>query len=177
MRRHLHSPVAVVRTSIETTPATPASIIAAAEADFAAAVQLAAAGTLRASHVEEWANTLWSSGFDTDRRDVALAVNTSLYSILSSLRPDRPFSTSPGGLANDVRVAPACLQSRNLVLARVHATPTFTPLPSAPVPLRLSRATTAIRSGTKTCGCHRGSSSSTPTSPRWVSASLNRSAG
>jgi hypothetical protein len=93
---------AVVRTSIETTPPTSAAILAAAQSDFASAVELAAAGTLRSSHVEEWANTLWTSGFDTDRRDVALAVNTSLYSILSSLRPDRPFSTSPGGLANDV---------------------------------------------------------------------------
>jgi hypothetical protein len=88
----------VIRTSIET-PA--AAVVDAAAADFAAALDLAAAGTLRATHVAEWAATVWASGFSVDRLDVARAVNTSLYSIVSSLRADRPFSTSPGGLAND----------------------------------------------------------------------------
>ena len=88
----------VIRTSIETAAA---AVVDAAAADFAAALDLAAAGTLRATHVAEWAATVWTSGFSVDRLDVARAVNTSLYSIVSSLRADRPFSTSPGGLAND----------------------------------------------------------------------------
>ena len=88
----------VVRTSIETPVA---ALVEAAGQDFAAAGALAAAGTLHAAHAAEWAETVWGSGFSTDRADAALAVNTSLYSIVSSLRADRPFSTSPGGLAND----------------------------------------------------------------------------
>ena len=46
----------------------------------------------------EWADTIWPAGFETDRADLALAVNTSLYAILSSVRNDRPFGLSPGGL-------------------------------------------------------------------------------
>jgi len=95
--------LSVVRTTIETpvAAAPPGQLVAAAAADYAAATQLAASGTLHSSHVAEWGATVWTSGFSSDRRDVALAVNSSLYAIISSLRPDRPFSTSPGGLAAD----------------------------------------------------------------------------
>jgi hypothetical protein len=89
----------VIRTSIETSPAGPADLAAAATADYAAAQAMIAAGTLHASHVAEWAETVWPAGFECDRRDFAGAVNTSLYALLSSIRPDRPFSLSPGGLS------------------------------------------------------------------------------
>ena len=104
----------VVRTSIETPPgngSSSAALLAAAQADYAAACALAAAGTLHSSHVDEWAETLWTSGFSTDRADVAAAVNSSLYSLLSSLRPDRPFSTSPGGLANNAYNGAVCVRA------------------------------------------------------------------
>jgi hypothetical protein len=86
----------VVRTSIET----PAGGLAAgAAADYGAAMAVAAgAGQLRAEHIAEWAATLWTSGFETDRPDLAYAVNSSLYAILSSVRNDREYGLSPGGL-------------------------------------------------------------------------------
>ena len=87
--------VTVIRTSIETAPS---DLLAAAEADYAAASALAQAGTLHSTHVAEWAETIWASGFETDRFDVARAVNSSLYAILSSIRNDRPFGSAPGGL-------------------------------------------------------------------------------
>ena len=90
--------LSVVRSSLETAPG---ELLVAAAADYSAATALAAAGTLRSSHVAEWEATVWTSGFSSDRQDVALAVNSSLYAIVSSLRPDRPYSTSPGGLANN----------------------------------------------------------------------------
>jgi hypothetical protein len=85
----------VVRTSIET--AVP-QLTAAAAADYNAATAAAVNGSLHAEHVAEWAATIWPSGFETDRADLALAVNSSLYAILSSVRNDRPFGLSPGGL-------------------------------------------------------------------------------
>lgn len=91
----------VIRTSVETFPADDSLLVAAAAADYAAAAALAAAGTLHATHVAEWASTVWTSGFSIDRKDVALAVNTSLYSIVSSLRNDVFESTSPGGGSTD----------------------------------------------------------------------------
>ena len=90
--------LAVVRTSIETADE---ALVRAVEADFAAATDLAAQGTLWSTHVAEWAATIWGAGYESDRTDVARAVNTSLYAIVSSMRADRPFSTSPGGLAQD----------------------------------------------------------------------------
>ena len=90
----------LVRTSIET-PSPDGSLDAlvdATRADWTVASALAANGTLHATHVAEWASTVWTAGFETDRMDVARAVNTSLYAILSSFRNDRPFGLSPGGL-------------------------------------------------------------------------------
>jgi trehalose/maltose hydrolase-like predicted phosphorylase len=88
----------VVRTSIETPD--PADLVSAAQADFAQASALAAQGTLRSSHIAEWAETVWPAGDETDRFDVARAVNSSLYAIVSSFRVDRPFGLAPGGLTN-----------------------------------------------------------------------------
>ena len=85
----------VVRTTVETAAA---ELATAVQTDFATAAALAANGTLHAVHVAEWAATIWPAGFGTDRFDVARAVNTSLYAILSSVRSDREFGLSPGGL-------------------------------------------------------------------------------
>jgi hypothetical protein len=90
-----HTLLTVVRTSIET-PA--GGIQDAVNAEYAAAAAAAANGTLRSEHVAEWAETVWPAGFETDRADLARAVNTSLYAIMSSVRNDRPFGLSPGGL-------------------------------------------------------------------------------
>jgi len=93
--------LAVIRTSIETEGEYPSSLISAVENDYNLAVELMSNGTLWSTHVAEWEATIWGAGFETDRIDVARAVNSSLYAIISSMRVDRPFSTSPGGLAND----------------------------------------------------------------------------
>ena len=87
----------IVRTSIETAPA---QLVDAAQADYAQAAALAVAGTLRSSHIAEWAETVWPAGYETDRFDVARTVNSSLYAIVSSFRVDRPFGLAPGGLTN-----------------------------------------------------------------------------
>ena len=87
----------VIRTSIETAPA---DLVTAAQADYAQATALAAQGKLRSSHIAEWAETVWPAGYETDRFDVARAVNSSLYAIISSFRVDRPFGLAPGGLTN-----------------------------------------------------------------------------
>ena len=119
----------VIRTSVETAPA---DLLAAVQADLAAAQALAAQGErrLRAAHVAEWAETVWTAGFSTDRGDVACAVNSSLYAIVSSFRVDRPFGLAPGGLtagyngereAARARRTRALLASSTLTLPRAFA--------------------------------------------------------
>ena len=88
----------VVRTSIETEPD---QLVNAVQADYAVAARLAQEGTLHSTHVGEWRRTVWTSGFEVDRLDVAIAANVSLYAIMSSVRSDRPYSLSPGGLGSD----------------------------------------------------------------------------
>ena len=89
----------VLRSTLETEAG---SLVDAVQADYAIAASRALAGTLHASHVEEWAAALWSSGIEiAGRADVARAVNASLYAILSSLRVERVYSLSPGSLATD----------------------------------------------------------------------------
>lgn len=91
--------LSVFRTSIETELS---QLSNAVQADYSVAAALASEGTLHSTHIQEWHDTLWSSsGFGTDRMDVAQVVNTSLYTILSSVRLDRPFSLSPGSLATN----------------------------------------------------------------------------
>lgn len=92
---HVNYFFTIVRTSIETPPG---DIISSLEADFDKVTSMATDGTLFATHARDWADTIWSSGYETDRLDVARAVNTSIYAIVSSFREDRPFSLSPGGL-------------------------------------------------------------------------------
>eukprot|EP00039_Didymoeca_costata_P005392 m.81275 g.81275 ORF g.81275 m.81275 type:complete len:815 (-) comp12801_c0_seq8:34-2478(-) len=62
-------------------------------------------GALLQSHIQAWAQQ-WegriSFGTSTDNgRAVASAVNSSFYYLLSAARSDWPYSTSPGGLANN----------------------------------------------------------------------------
>jgi len=90
-----HAFFTIIRTSIETRAA---DLVDAVQVDLATAAALAANGSLHASHVAEWAATIWTAGFGTDRMDVARATNASLYAILSSVRNDRIFGISPGGL-------------------------------------------------------------------------------
>jgi len=52
-------------------------------------------------HINGWLQ-LWSSRIEVeDNLQLAQAINSSLYYILSSIRSDWPFSLSPGGLASD----------------------------------------------------------------------------
>ena len=85
----------IIRTTIETAPE---DLIEAALSDYDAAEGLAISGTLHSTHVAEWASTIWTVGYSTDRFDVAQVVNSSIYAILSSVRSDRPYGLSPGGL-------------------------------------------------------------------------------
>lgn len=89
--------ITALRTSIETSPS---RLVAAAAADWALAVALASNGTLHASHIAAWAMEAWPAGYETDRPDVAAAVNTSLLALQSSSRPDRPYGVGPGGLTS-----------------------------------------------------------------------------
>ena len=72
------------------------------------------ASSLFASHAAAWSE-LWRSGLEVEggREDVARAVNSSLYYILSSIREDTPYSLSPGGLASD-----ACEPTRSTTSAQ-----------------------------------------------------------
>jgi hypothetical protein len=85
----------IIRTSIETSFE---NLIEACVIDYEAANGLAISGILHSTHISEWENTIWTVGYSTDRFDVAQAVNSSIYAILSSIRNDRPFGISPGGL-------------------------------------------------------------------------------
>jgi len=86
--------VAAVRTSLESEDPE-----ADAEEDWKQAVQKGA-DALYSEHTAAWAR-LWESGVEiTGRMDVARVVNSSQYYLLSSLRADAPYSTSPGGLAH-----------------------------------------------------------------------------
>jgi hypothetical protein len=85
----------VIRTTFETNSS---ALVTAAQADFATAMQLANNGTLHSTHVLEWLETIWPSGYETDRFDLARVVNSSLYAIISSIRNDRIDGICPGGL-------------------------------------------------------------------------------
>jgi trehalose/maltose hydrolase-like predicted phosphorylase len=55
---------------------------------------------LVSEHVDGWAD-IWQSGLEVEGDDsLAAAVNGSLYTLLSSLRADWPYGSSPGGLAS-----------------------------------------------------------------------------
>lgn len=89
-----------------------AMAIAAALTDFEAAMELQRLGALHASHVEAW-RKLWRSQIDVTMAPAGDAaarhgasspalpaiLKSSLYSLLSYVRPDWPFGSSPGGLS------------------------------------------------------------------------------
>ncbi|CAM9360841.1 unnamed protein product, partial [Ectocarpus fasciculatus] len=64
-------------------------------------LQLTDDGELLSTHKEGWA-VLWQHGISISggRSDVALAINASLFAILSSVRADWPEGLAPGGLTN-----------------------------------------------------------------------------
>jgi trehalose/maltose hydrolase-like predicted phosphorylase len=95
--------VTAVRTSLDS--ADPEANVAA---DYAAAVELqenvetkGVPTPLQTEHIAAWAQ-LWNAGieFEGARPDAAIAVNASLYAILSSVRDDWPYGLAPGGLTN-----------------------------------------------------------------------------
>jgi hypothetical protein len=63
------------------------------------------ATTLKQTHVAAWAalhsSRIELAGDDETASAVAAAVNSSMFYLLSAARVDWPFSTSPGGLANN----------------------------------------------------------------------------
>lgn len=64
------------------------------------AISDAESGKLKQFHIDAWAE-LWKHGIDIQGRgDVAIAVNASLFAILSSIRADWPHGLAPGGLTN-----------------------------------------------------------------------------
>ncbi len=76
------------------------SIASAAAAEYFQGMALASADTLYSSHVSGW-SALWTSGVEIEgRRDIARAINASLYAILSSVRDDWAYGLAPGGLTN-----------------------------------------------------------------------------
>mmetsp|Transcript_8830 Transcript_8830/g.16879 ORF Transcript_8830/g.16879 Transcript_8830/m.16879 type:complete len:749 (+) Transcript_8830:64-2310(+) len=88
--------VAAVRTSLEVDDPD-----AAAVGDWRKVAVLEDVDVLFEEHAAAWAE-LWRSGFEVaGRRDVAQAVNASIYYLLSSLREDTVHSLSPGGLASN----------------------------------------------------------------------------
>lgn len=87
--------ITVIRTSVETAPG---DLVSAVQSDYAAAAALASNGTLHSSHIAEWAETLWTAGIESDRRDLAVAINASFYGVLSAIRNDRIGGICPSGL-------------------------------------------------------------------------------
>lgn len=74
----------------------------AADAKALHAAATAGVSTLLAAHVAQWA-ARWESGSLDVEGDLFLAqaLNSSLYAIRSSIRPDMPYGLSPGGLASN----------------------------------------------------------------------------
>ena len=72
-------------------------VLSAAQADYAAAMAMPAGG-LHETHVAAWSD-LWQSGLEIEgRHEAAAVVNSSLYTVLSSLRADWPYGCSPTGV-------------------------------------------------------------------------------
>lgn len=100
----------------------PTQLIPEVESDFTIAAAMAANGTLWSSHATVWQSQLWSSRIELVGTDappggsspgnalfLAQAVNMSYYSILSSIREDRVYGLSPGGLTNGALDDCVCL--------------------------------------------------------------------
>jgi hypothetical protein len=90
--------ITAIRTSLDALPEGTA-ILDAAIADLENGMKLAETDTLRSEHVDAWGE-LWKHGVYTDRPDLAIGINASLFAILSSVRADWPYGLAPGGLTN-----------------------------------------------------------------------------
>lgn len=89
--------VTATRTSLD---AADGDVFSAALSDYNNAVKLAEDGDLWSSHVAAWAE-IWKSGVEVQGRpDVGIAINSSLFAILSSVRDDWPHGLAPGGMTN-----------------------------------------------------------------------------
>lgn len=93
--------ITATRSSLDVVSTTTVAI--ASQKDFKEAkalVENGDVGNLRAAHVDAW-KELWQSGIEIEGRpDVAMAVNASLFAILSSVRDDWAHGLAPGGLTN-----------------------------------------------------------------------------
>jgi len=101
-----HTFVTAIRTSLQgDVDATGgvSAVSAAAETDYQTGVALASsgAGALAQPHTEAWA-ALWACGVELHgpRTDLGMAVNASIFAVLSSVRADWPYGLAPGGLTN-----------------------------------------------------------------------------
>jgi trehalose/maltose hydrolase-like predicted phosphorylase len=110
--------IAVFKTSLREEGADAAAPWAAAERDYRAVTSGTTADQILHSHFSSWAK-LWSSRIELSGADggaskpgsgagnaslpaaIAAAVNASMFYLLQAARSDWPFSTSPGGLANN----------------------------------------------------------------------------
>lgn len=88
--------VCAVHTTLDTSAT---GLVEAAKSTYEAAVKQEAA--LLVKHRDAWAE-LWDSGLEIGGfADLAQGVNSSLYYILSSVRPDWPYGLSPGSLSSN----------------------------------------------------------------------------
>ena len=70
----------VIRTSLETPPD---QLEHATLEDWLTAYAAYSSGELFSNHTAQWQEGFWSSGLETDRKDVAVAMNTSLFALYS----------------------------------------------------------------------------------------------
>ena len=93
--------IAAIRTTLDST-----DVQADTLSDYSTGMKLAADGSLFNQHVKAWA-TLWENGINLQgsRTDVGIAVNASIYYVLSSVRADWPHGLAPGGLTNSYNVS------------------------------------------------------------------------
>ena len=93
--------IAAIRTALDST-----DVEGDAKADYTTGMKLAADGTLFNLHSQGWA-TLWENGIQVQgsRTDVGIAINASIYYVLSSVRADWPHGLAPGGLTNSYNVS------------------------------------------------------------------------
>jgi protein-glucosylgalactosylhydroxylysine glucosidase len=102
-----HTFFTVVRTSLDSaSPDTDVLInyettLLAAKRSSQLSFQPQAQSTLLQEHIAAWSK-LWNSGIELtgNRPDAAIAINASLFAILSSVRDDWEYGLAPGGLTN-----------------------------------------------------------------------------
>jgi hypothetical protein len=91
---------AVLRSDLDVAPGAAPGAVAEAALGTGQAYAKEDPAALRAAHEAEWAARWAGGGVElAGNATLAAAVNASLYDIVSSLRGDWPWSTSPGGLA------------------------------------------------------------------------------